>query len=117
VVEQKLNLPLLDNRDYQLWTLEHPIQEADSHRPVLIRVNGAGMVHAGAERGGGKWVRIYDVPLKEVAPGVWEAHVLDPEVNAFTFIWYAPDRSGNPRWEEKKYFLQRPLLWELPAVT
>ena len=64
------------------------------------------MVHAGVERDG-RWVRIYDVPLKEVMPGVWEAYVLDPEVNAFTFIWYAPDRAGNPRWEGKNYRLHR----------
>jgi hypothetical protein len=69
------------------------------------------MVHAGVERGG-KWVRVYDMPLKEVSPGVWEANVLDPEVNAFTFIWYAPNRSGNPRWEGKNYLLQRPLYGE-----
>ena len=105
-VEQKLNLPVLSNRDYQLWTFEHPIQEADSQRPVRIRVQRAGMVHAGVEHGG-RWVRIYDVPLKEVMPGVWEAYVLDPEVNAFTFIWYAPDRAGNPRWEGKNYRLHR----------
>lgn len=104
VVEQKLNLPVLASRDYQLWTFEYPIREADSQRPVLIRVRGAGMVHAGVEHDG-KWVRIYDVPLKEVAPGVWEAYLLDPEVNAFTFIWYNPDLSGNPHWEGKNYVL------------
>jgi hypothetical protein len=111
VVEQKLNLPVLSNRDHQLWTFEHPIQVADSRRPVLIRVKGAGIVHAGVERNG-KWVRIYDVPLKEVSPGVWDANVLDSEVNAFTFIWYASNRSGNPRWEGRNYLLQRSLHGE-----
>lgn len=106
-LEQKLNLPVLPNRGHQLWTFEHPIQEAESRRPLLIRVKGPGIVHAGVDRDG-KWVRIYDVPLKETSLGVWEAYVLDPEVNAFTFIWYAPKRSGNPHWEGKNYFLQRP---------
>ncbi len=105
-LEQKLNLPVLPNRGHHLWTFEHPIQEAESHRPVLIRVKGPGIVHAGVSRDR-KWVRIYDVPLKEAWPGVWEAYVLDPEVNAFTFIWYAPKRSGNVHWEGKNYLLQR----------
>jgi hypothetical protein len=109
-VEQKLNLPVLPNRSHQLWTFEHPIQGVESHRPVLIRVKGPGMVHAGVERDG-KWARIYDVPLKEVSPGVWEANVLDPEVNAFTFIWYDPRRSGNVHWEGKNYLLQRSPAW------
>jgi hypothetical protein len=106
VVEQKLKLPVLANRSHQLWTFEQPIQRAESQRPLLIRVKGPGMVHAGVERDG-KWTRIYDVPLKEVSRGVWEANVLDPEVNAFTFIWYDPRRSGNVRWEGKNYLLQR----------
>lgn len=110
-LEQKLNLPVLPNRGHQLWTFEHPLQEAESHRPVLIRVKGPGIVHAGVNCDG-KWVRIYDVPLKEVSPGVWEAYILDPEANAFTFIWYAPKRSGNPHWEGKNYLLQRPLHGE-----
>ena len=108
IVEQRLNLPVPSNSDHQLWTFEHPIQEAESHRPVLIRVKGPGMVHAGVERDG-KWMRIYDVPLKEVTPHVWEAGVLDPEVNAFTFIWYNSDRAGNPHWEGRNYVLRRSL--------
>jgi hypothetical protein len=107
VVEQKLNLPVLSNSDHQLWTFEHPLQEIESHRPVLIRVKGPGMVHAGVECGG-KWVRIYAIPLKKVSSGVWEANVQDPEVNTFTFIWYANDRSGDPHWEGKNCLLQGP---------
>jgi hypothetical protein len=105
-LEKKLNLPVLPNRGYQLWTFEHPIQEAESHQSVLIRVKGPGIVHVGANRDG-KWIRIYDVPLKEVSPGVWEAYLLDPEVNESTFIWYDPKRSGNVHWEGKNYLLQR----------
>ena len=90
----------------QIWTFEHPLQEAENHRPVLIRVKGPGMVHAGVNRGG-KWIRMYDVPLQEVSPGVWEASLLDPEVNEFTFIWYDPNRSGNVHWEGKNYLLPR----------
>ncbi len=105
-IEQKLNSPVLPNRGHQLWTFEQPIQEAESFQPVLIRVKGPGIVHAGVNRDG-KWIRIYDVPLKEASPGVWEACVLDPEVNEFTFIWYAPERFGNVHWEGKNYFLQR----------
>jgi hypothetical protein len=106
-VERKLNLPVLPNRGYQFWTFEHPLQRVESHQSVLIRVRGAGMVHAGIDRDG-KWIRIYDVPLKEISPSVWEASVLDLEVNAFTFIWYDPNGSGNVHWEGKNYLLQRP---------
>ena len=105
-LEHKLNLPVLANLGHQLWTFEHPLAEAKSQRSVLIRVQGPGIVHAGINRDG-KWVRIYDVPLKEVWPGVWEAYVLDPEVNAFTFIWYDPKRSGKVRWEGKDYLVHR----------
>ena len=90
----------------QLWTFEHPLQEAENHRPVLIRAKGPGMVHAGVNRAG-KWIRMYDVPLQEVSPGVWEAFLLDPEVNEFTFIWYDPNRSGSVHWEGKNYLLPR----------
>jgi|GEM_PF-1648741 len=105
-VANKLNLPVLPTRDYQLWTFEHPIQQAESHLAVLIRVKGSGIVHVGVNRDG-NWIRIYDVPLKEVSPGVWEAYVLDPEVNEFTFIWYDPKGAGNVHWEGKNYLLQR----------
>jgi hypothetical protein len=90
----------------QLWTFEHPLQEAENHRPVLIRAQGPGMVHAGVNRAG-KWIRMYDEPLQEVCPGVWEACLLDPEVNEFTFIWYDPNRSGGVHWEGKNYLLPR----------
>jgi len=90
----------------QLWTFEHPLQEAENHRPVLIRAKGPGMVHAGVNRAG-KWIRMYDVPLQEVSPDVWEAFLLDPEVNEFTFIWYDPNRSGGVHWEGKNYLLPR----------
>jgi len=90
----------------QLWTFEHPLQEAENHRPVLIRAKGPGMVHAGVNREG-KWIRMYDEPLQEVSPGVWEAFLLDPEVNEFTFIWYDPNRSGGVHWEGKNYLLPR----------
>ena len=90
----------------QLWTFEQPLQEAENHRPVLIRVKGPGMVHAGVNRGG-KWIRMYDVPLQEVSPGVWEASLVDPEVNEFTFIWYDPNSSGEVHWEGKNYLLPR----------
>lgn len=90
----------------QLWTFEHQLQEADNQRPVLIRAKGPGMVHAGVNRAG-KWIRMYDVPLQEVSPSVWEASLLDPEVNEFTFIWYDPNRSGEVHWEGKNYLLPR----------
>jgi hypothetical protein len=50
---------------------------------------------------------LYDEPLQEVCPGVWEACLLDPEVNEFTFIWYDPNRSGGVHWEGKNYLLPR----------
>ena len=90
----------------QLWTFEHPLQEAENHRPVLIRAKGPGMVHAGVNREG-KWIRMYDEPLQEVSPGVWEAFLLDPEVNEFTFIWYDPNQPGGVHWEGKNYLLPR----------
>jgi hypothetical protein len=90
----------------QLWTFEHPLQEAESHRPVLLRVKGPGVVHAGVNREG-EWTRMYDVTLQEVSPGVWEAYLLDPEVNEFTFIWYDPNKPGNVQWEGKNYLLPR----------
>jgi hypothetical protein len=90
----------------QLWTFENPLQEADNQRPVLIQAKGPGMVHAGVNRSG-KWIRMYDVPLQEVSPGVWEAFLMDPEVNEFTFIWYDPNRSGEVHWEGKNYLLPR----------
>jgi len=104
----------------QIWTFEHPLQEAENHRPVLIRAKGPGMVHAGVNRGG-KWIRMYDEPLQEVSPGVWEASLLDPEVNEFTFIWYDPNRSGEVHWEGKNYLLPRQPVnkedAESPAVV
>ncbi len=105
-LETKLNLPVLSTRDYQLWTFEHLIQEIESHQAVLIRVKGPGIVHGGVNRDG-QWIRIYGVPLKEVSPGVWQAYVLEPEVNEFTFIWYDPNGAGNVHWEGKNYLLQR----------
>jgi hypothetical protein len=105
-VEQKLNLPILPNQNHHLWIFEHPIQQAENHRPVLIQVKGPGMVHAGVERNG-NWTRIYDIPLKQVSRHVWEATILDPDVNAFTFIWYDTVRSGMVRWEGKNYILHR----------
>ena len=103
-IEQKLKMPVLPNRGYELWTLEHPLQQAERKRPVRICVKGQGLVHAGVSRDG-KWTRMYDVPLREVSTGVWEADVMDPEVNEFTFIWYDPQRSGKVRWEGKNYLL------------
>ena len=104
----------------QLWTFEQPLQEAENHRPVLIRVKGPGVVHAGVNRGG-KWIRMYDEPLQEVSPGVWEASLLDPEVNEFTFIWYDPNRPGEVHWEGKNYLLPRKPVnkedAESPAVV
>lgn len=94
------------HQEAQLWTFEHPLQEADNQRPVLIRVKGPGMVHAGVNRAG-TWIRMYDEILREVAPGVWEASLVDPEVNEFTFIWSAPSRTGEVHWEGKNYLVPR----------
>jgi hypothetical protein len=112
-VESKLNLPVLANQEPQLWTFEQPFQAPESSRPVLIRVKGPGMVHAGVSREG-KWLRIYDVPLQEISPCVWEASVWDPEVNAFTFIWYDPNKSGKVHWEGKNYRLPARLA---PSIS
>ncbi len=90
----------------QLWSFEQPLQEAESHRPVLVRVKAPGIIHAGVNREG-KWTRMYDIPLQEVSPGVWEAYMRDPEVNEFTFLWHDPNSSGNVHWEGKNYLLPR----------
>lgn len=107
-IERKLNIGVLPSRGPQIWTFEKPIQEVGCWQSVLVRVKGPGMVHAGVNRNG-EWMRIYDVPLKEVSPDLWDASLLDPEVNALTFIWYDPSRSGNVHWEGKNYHLQRQL--------
>ncbi len=108
-VENKLNLPVLSEQESRVWTFEHPIQGFESNQVALIRVEGPGIVHVGVNHDG-KWIRIYGVPLKEVSPGTWEAYILDPEVNEFTFIWYDPKGDGNVRWEGKNYSLQRLAL-------
>ena len=106
VIEQKLNIGILSSPGAQIWTLEKPVQEVGSCQSVLIRAKRPGMVHAGVNHHG-EWIRIYDVPLKEVSPGLWEASLLDPDVNVWTFIWYDPNRSGNGYWEGKNYHLKR----------
>jgi pyruvate/2-oxoglutarate dehydrogenase complex dihydrolipoamide acyltransferase (E2) component len=90
----------------EVWTFEHPLQEAERHRPLLLQVHMPGIVHAGVNQEG-KWSRTYDVPLEEVSPGIWQAYVLDPEINEFTFIWYDPDQPGKVQWEGKNYSLPR----------
>jgi hypothetical protein len=90
----------------QVWTFEQPLVEAESHRPLLLQVHGPGIAHAGVNHDG-KWIRTYDVPLEEVSPGVWQAYLLDPEINEFTFIWYDPDQPGKVNWEGKNYQLSR----------
>jgi hypothetical protein len=96
----------LQREQAQVWTFEHPLQQADSHRPILLRVHAPGIAHAGINREG-KWIRTYDVPLEEVSPDVWEAYLLDPEINELTFIWYDPDQPGKVQWEGKNYPLPR----------
>jgi hypothetical protein len=105
-IERKLNIEALPNYGHQIWTFEEPIQEIGSSQSLLVRVNEHGIVHAGVDRDG-EWVRVYDVPLKEVSPGLWEAYLLDPEVNVLTFIWYDPNQSDNIHWDGKNYHLQR----------
>jgi hypothetical protein len=90
----------------QVWTREHPLKDVESDRPVLVRVNGPGMVHAGINQDG-KWIRTYDVPLDEVSTGVWEAYLLDPGINEFTFVWYDPEKPGEVHWEGKNHRLPR----------
>jgi hypothetical protein len=107
-IESKLNIGVLPNQDPQIWTFEKPVQKVGSRQSVLVRVKGPGMVHAGVNHDG-QWLRTYDVPLKEISPDLWEASLLDPEVNTLTFIWYDPNRSGNVHWEGKNYHLQRRL--------
>ncbi len=96
----------LQREQAQVWTFEHPLQQADSHRPILLQVYAPGIVHAGINREG-KWIRTYDVPLEEVTRGVWEAYLLDPEINELTFIWYDPDQPDKVQWEGKNYPLPR----------
>jgi hypothetical protein len=90
----------------RVWSREHPLKDVESDRPVLVRVNGPGMVHAGINQDG-KWIRTYDVPLDEVSTGVWEAYLLDPEINEFTFVWYDPENPGKVHSEGKNHRLPR----------
>ena len=107
IVQRKLGiLPALGARDRgeRIWTFERRTPAAGTSLPVRIRVGGQGIVHAGVSREG-RWTRIYDVPLAQVAPGTWEAALLDPEVNEFTFIWYDPNRSGHVHWEGRNFLV------------
>ena len=89
----------------RLWTFEQQELEPIEDVPVRIVVRGEGLVHAGVSRDG-TWVRTYDIPLREVRPGLWEATLVDPEINEFTFIWFDPQRSGKVHWEGRNFALQ-----------
>jgi hypothetical protein len=104
-VERKWGVAPAAGADVQLWTFERHALVRDSDGPVRVVVQGDGMMHAGVRRGE-HWVRTYDVPLREVAPGVWEALLLDPEINELTFIWYDPTRGGKVRWEGRNFSLR-----------
>jgi hypothetical protein len=105
-IEAKLKLPVLESENHCVWTIEKPFEFADHDRPLLIRAKSPGMLHAGVNRHG-LWIRIYDIPLQRTERNIWEAEILDPHVNDFTFIWY--DRTGNmaPCWEGKNYYIHR----------
>jgi hypothetical protein len=119
-VERKLGAPVIPvsqaghdlKRDdaTQVWTFRHPLLEVPSTQPIRIQVQGQGLVHAGVNVDG-CWQRIYDVPLRERegASGCWEASLLDPEVNAFTFIWFDHSRSGQVKWEGRNVHVRRSL--------
>jgi hypothetical protein len=98
-----------DPHTFQLWTFERPVPEVPRGQPIRIRTQAHGLVHAGVTATGadGRWQRIYDVPLREDAPGRWEATLLDGEVNEFTFIWFDPTRSGRVKWEGRNYQVRR----------
>jgi hypothetical protein len=106
VVERTLSIPRAPSREHRVWTFQQRTPEAGVDQSIRIRVRGQGMVHAGVSREG-RWNRIYDVPLREVSPGMWEATLLDPEVNEFTFIWYDPHRLGKGHWEGRNFFVTR----------
>jgi hypothetical protein len=106
-VERKLgvNVEASASQGCLLWTFEQRELERIDGGPVRIVVRGEGLVHAGVSRDGA-WVRTYDIPLREVGPGLWEATLLDPEINEFTFIWYDPQRSGKVHWEGRNFALR-----------
>jgi hypothetical protein len=106
-VERKLGVSMVASasQGYRLWTFEQQELEPIDDEPVRIVVRGEGLVHAGVSRDGA-WVRTYDIPLREVRPGLWEAMLLDPEINEFTFIWYDPQRSGKVHWEGRNFALR-----------
>ena len=106
VAEAAANGVQLQRERAQVWNFDHPLQEAESNRPVILEAHGPGIAHAGVHQDG-KWIRTYDVPLEEVSPSVWQAYLLDPEINEFTFIWYDPDQPGKVHWEGKNYELPR----------
>jgi hypothetical protein len=94
-----------------VWTFERPVREVPRCQPIRIQAGAQGLVHAGVRADGDdavvRWQRIYDVPLREVAPGRWEATILDGEVDEFTFIWFDHTRSGLVKWEGRNFRVRR----------
>jgi hypothetical protein len=93
----------------EVWTFERPVREVPRGQPFRIRAGAQGLVHAGVRADGedGRWRRVYDVPLREAAPGRWEAIILDGEVDEFTFIWFDRTRSGRVKWEGRNFRVRR----------
>jgi hypothetical protein len=104
-VERRWGVVPAAGASVQLWTFERRTLVRDSGSPVRVVVQREGLVHAGVRRGE-DWARTYELPLREVAPGEWEALLLDPEINELTFIWYDPTRSGKVRWEGMNFRLR-----------
>jgi hypothetical protein len=89
-----------ENGETVLWTFDQPWFPPG--RRVRVRVGGSGFVHAGVEEGGGRWTRVYNVPLVPLAEAGYEA-LLPAGVNVFTFFWTeAPWARGRPgHWERR----------------
>ena len=86
--------------DVTVWTFEY--QDFPAKGRVRVRVGAAGYVHAGLTRAGGRWDRVYEVPLIPAPDGAFEA-VLPRGIDAFTLFWTeAPDTPGHPgHWERE----------------
>ncbi|MBN2144552.1 MAG: hypothetical protein JW774_08005 [Candidatus Aureabacteria bacterium] len=76
------------------------IEVNDMKRPLLLRTDAPGFIHAGVEDEHGNWTAEYDVELVKTAFGKYEALLEDPRINRLTFFWY-DDEGGHWQGEEE----------------
>lgn len=102
-LEGKMELPSGMGKSLH-WKYDEPLPVLPLDCNLHLGTPFPGLVYAGKVIDG-KWERTYAIPLKPMARGRWEASILDPEVNSFTFINYL--KPGPDKWEHKDYRLNR----------